>query len=215
MTIGCDARCDEAHGEPSVSSSAVTAPVAPPSSVSPSAETWPQESAATATQPDSTQSSAETVQPTGDEPGDFIVIHGVKLPLAKITTKLTAMGANAVNMTLILFKDEHNDWWENYRSIRDRLISNEMGTHQLVPVQHDSLSIHGITKLLFIRVSIPRQVRGHYEVDLEGVPPRHRPAAHLSGPPRRASASARRSCCGWASSTCRRSSRTTAPPPAR
>jgi NTP pyrophosphatase (non-canonical NTP hydrolase) len=182
MTIGCDALCDEAHGEPSVSSSAVTAPVAPPSLVSPSAATWPQESAATATQPDSTQSSAETVQPTGDGPGDFIVIHGVKLPLAKITTKLTAMGANAVNMTLILFKDEHNDWWENYRSIRDRLISNEMGTHQLVPVQHDSLSIHGITTLLFIRVSTPRQVRGHHEVDLEGVPPRHRPAAHLPGP---------------------------------
>lgn len=82
MTIGCDALCDEAHGEPSVSSSAVTAPVAPPSSVSPSAATWPQESAATATQPDSTQSSAETVQPAGDEPtkksfgsDDFITIN--------------------------------------------------------------------------------------------------------------------------------------------
>lgn len=81
MTIGCDALCDEAHGEPSVSSSAVTAPVAPPSSVSPSAATWPQESAATATQPDSTQSSAETVKPVGDEPtkksfgpDDFITI---------------------------------------------------------------------------------------------------------------------------------------------
>ena len=154
------------------------------SSVSPSTETWPQESAATATQ-DSTHSSAETAKPSGDTatpPGDFITIHGVKLPLVKINTTMTRDGVSVVNATLGLFKDEHTDWWENYRSVKDRLIPAEVGAHQLVPVQHDSLSALGITTLLFIRVSTPREVRGRYEVALEGVPPRQRSAEGLPRP---------------------------------
>ncbi len=210
LHLGCGVGCDEDHSKPtirltidgkpmqgmseiareetaqapSVASSATTTPVDPPSSVSPSAATWPQESAATATQ-DSTHSSAETAKPSGDTatpPGDFIIIHGVKLPLVKIDTTLTRNGVSVVNATLGLFKDEHTDWWENYRSIKDRLIPAEVGAHQLVPVQHDSLSALGITKLLFIRVSTPRGVRGRYEVDLEGVPPRQRSAGGLPRP---------------------------------
>ena len=175
---------EETAPTPSVSSSATTTPIDAPSSVSPSAATWPQESATTATQ-DSTHSSAETAKPSGDTatpPGDFIIIHGVKLPLMKISTTLTRNGVSVVNATLGLFKDEHTDWWENYRSIKDHLIPTEVGAHQLVPVQHDSLSALGITTLLFIRVSTPREVRGRYEVALEGVPPRQRSAEGLPRP---------------------------------
>ena len=184
LHLGCGVGCDDDHSKPSVSSSAVTTPIDPPSSVSPSAATWPQESATTATQ-DSTHSSAETAKPSGDTatpPGDFIIIHGVKLPLMKISTTLTRNGVSVVNATLGLFKDEHTDWWENYRSIKDHLIPTEVGAHQLVPVQHDSLSALGITTLLFIRVSTPREVRGRYEVALEGVPPRQRSAEGLPRP---------------------------------
>ena len=184
LHLGCGVGCDENHSKPSVPSSATTTPVDAPSSVSPSAATWPQESAATATQ-DSTHSSAETAKPSGDTatpPGDFITIHGVKLPLVKINTTMTRDGVSVVNATLGLFKDEHTDWWENYRSVKDRLIPAEVGAHQLVPVQHDSLSALGITTLLFIRVSTPREVRGRYEVALEGVPPRQRSAEGLPRP---------------------------------
>ena len=66
LHLGCGVGCDEDHNKPSVSSSATTTPVGAPSSVSPSAATWPQESATTATQ-DSTHSSAETWKPVGTE----------------------------------------------------------------------------------------------------------------------------------------------------
>lgn len=92
LHLGCGIGCDEDHSKPtirltidgkpvrgmseiaweetaptpSVSSSATTTPVDAPSSVSPSAVTWPQESATTATQ-DSTHSSAETWKPVGTE----------------------------------------------------------------------------------------------------------------------------------------------------
>ena len=171
MIIGCDALCDEAHGEPSVSSSAVTAPVAPPSSVSPSAATWPQESAATATQPDSTQSSAETVKPTGEDSTQFIYIRGVKLPLSALDASLTVGSNNVVKMTIRLFRDEHNDWWENYHSVKDRLIARNLREREAVAVRHPHLDALGIKSLVFTSVGLPG---ANCEVDLEGIPPRER-----------------------------------------
>ena len=161
--------------EPSTASSADTTPIGQaPSVVSPSAATWPQESqsAATATQPGSTRSSAETVQPTGAEAGDFIVIHDVKLPLVQVVADLKADGSGVVKIKLRLFADENNDWWENYRCVKDRLMEHGLQERAIVPVEHTSLSLVGVTSLVFTKLGAPVWVQAGYEVDLEGVPPR-------------------------------------------
>lgn len=160
---------------PSTASSADTTPIGQaPSVVSPSAATWPQESqsAATATQPGSTRSSAETVQPTGAEAGDFIVIHDVKLPLAQVVADLKADGSGVVKIKLRLFADESNDWWENYRCVKARLMEHRLQEHAIVPVEHTSLSLVGVTSLVFTKLGAPVRAQAGFEVDLEGVPPR-------------------------------------------
>jgi NTP pyrophosphatase (non-canonical NTP hydrolase) len=203
LHLGCGVGCDEDHSkptvsltidgkpvrglseitweetapEPSVSSSAVTAPVDAPSSVSPSAETWPQESAATATQ-DSSHSSAETAKPTGEDGSEFIYISGVKLPLRTLDASLTVGAVNVVKMTIRLFRDEHNDWWENYHSVKDRLIARNLREREVVAVRHPHLDVLGIKSLVFTRVSLPS---ANCEVDLEGIPPRERRALVSGG----------------------------------
>ena len=165
----------ETFSAPSTASSADTTPIGQaPSAVSPSAATWPQESqsAATATQPGSTRSSAETVQPTGAEAGDFIIIHGVKLPLAQVVADLKTDGSGVVKIKLRLFTDENNDWWENYRCVKARLMEHGLQERAIVPVEHTSLSFVGVTSLVFTKLGAPVRARTGYEVDLEGMPPR-------------------------------------------
>ncbi len=101
----------------------------------------------------------------------FIRIHGVLLPLGAAPRKTKVSDGTQVCIKLRLFSDGFNDWWENFKNMKDRLIVSDPGKPESVPVIHDDLWCASIKGMVFTKVGIPVKVGEFYDVDLEGFAP--------------------------------------------
>lgn len=109
------------------------------------------------------------------ETGIELEIEKRKAPGSDYSTYVShGIDAIPVRIRLLLFRDLTSgiDWFQNYEKIRESLISRQLSKRNSIPVSHPFLSLEGINQIVFVKRSLPTQVRGQiFQVTLEGYNP--------------------------------------------